>query len=229
MSNRPGQPVGFTLLEMLVATAMTAVLAGSLYATLHVTFKARTSAHAAVDQVRKVELALEMIRADLESAVIPRGILAGPFLGEPSTDSSGRPSDTIVLHTAADAAQDREGTGDIRMVELACEPDEDGPGQALLRRVSVRLLATKVEEPSEELLCRGVRSFSLSYFDGLEWQDGWDSGMLDNALPLAVEVSLELMSEDGADADRGGYWASRVFRLPCSSLTTGLEVEMGMP
>ena len=36
----------------------------------------------------------------------------------------------------------RNTTGDIRMVEFSCEPDEDGRGQALLRRVSVRLLAT---------------------------------------------------------------------------------------
>ena len=226
MSERRRQHAGFTLLEMLVATAMTAVLAGSLYGTLHVAFKARRSAYAAVEQVRKVELALEMIRADLESAVVPRGILAGEFLGEAASNSAGRPSDTIVLHTVADGARDKEGTGDIRMVELACQPDEDGQGQALLRRVSVRLLATQVEEPSDEVLCRGVRSFSLRYFDGIEWQDGWDSGMQDNVLPLAVEVTLELVNEDSVDADQGGYWSSRVFRLPCSSLTTGLQIEM---
>ena len=75
------------------------------------------------------------------------------------------------------------------------------------------------------MLCRGVRSFSLRYFDGMEWLDTWDSGMEDNVLPLAVEVTLELVNEDSVDADRAGYRSSRVFGLPCSSLTTGLQIE----
>jgi type II secretion system protein J len=225
LSRRRRRQPAFTLLELLVATAMTAVLAGSLYATLQSAFKARQSALAAVEQVRRAELALELIRADVESAVVPKDILAGAFVGEDTTDGTGRPSDALVLHCVADGALNKEGTGDIRMVEFACEPDENGEGLILLRRVSVHLLATRVEEPTEEVLCHDVRSFSLRYFDGLDWLDRWDSAMQDNALPLAVEVTLELLGEDGRGTDEGGYWASRVFQVPCSSLTTGLQIE----
>jgi type II secretion system protein J len=228
VSKRRRQPAGFTLLELLVATGMTAVLAGSLYATLHTAFKARRSAFAAVEQMRKAEMALELIRADIESAVVPKDILAGAFVGEDTADGTGRPSDVLALHCAADGALNKEGIGDIRMVEFACEADEEGEGLLLLRRVSVHLLATRVEEPDEEVLCRGVRSFDLRYFDGLDWLESWDSAMQDNALPLAIEVTLELLDEDDEGTTEGGYFSCRVFRVPCSSLTTGLQIEMAV-
>ena len=226
MSSCRRQPRAFTLLELLVATAMTAVLAGSLYATLHVAFKARQTATAAVEQMRKAELAVELIRVDIESAVVPKGILAGLFLGEDGTDGAGRPSDALMLHCTADGAAETEGIGDIRMVELGCEPSEDGEGMILLRRVNLNLLATTVEDPPEEVLCRGVRSFDLQYFDGTDWQDTWDSGAQGNALPLAVQVALELVAQDGTSGSEGGYWLFRVLQIPCSSSTSGPQIEM---
>lgn len=220
MNNRRRQARAFTLLELLAATAMTAVLAGSLYATLHTAFKARRNATAAVEQVRKTELAVELIRADIESAVVPKGILAGVFVGEDGVNEAGQPSDTLILHCTADGAAQTQGAGDIRMVEFACEGDEDGKGMILLRRVTLNLLATKVEEPTEEVLCRGVRSFDLMYYDGTDWQEDWDSGTHDNTLPLAMQVTLELVAEDGTNAEEGGSWSLRVFRIPCSSAAT---------
>lgn len=227
MTNRRRQPRAFTLLELIVATGMTAVLAGSLYATLHVAFKARQSAFAAVEQVRKAELAAELLRADIQSAVVPSGILAGTFLGESAANASGLPSDALVLHCVADGTQEMRITGDIRMVEFACEPDPDSEGMVLLRRVTVNLLSTKVSEPVEEVLCRDVRSFDLAYFDGTDWQDNWDSGMHGNALPLAVEVTLELVGPYGVSTDEGGYLLRRLFQVPCSSIAPGLQVELG--
>jgi len=204
---------------------MTAVLAGSLYATLHAAFRARRSATAAVAEARTAVLAVELIRADLESAVVPRGILAGGFVGEDAVNGLGRASDALLLHRTAGGAQDTQGAGDIRTVELACEPATDGEGMALLRRVTVNLLTTQAAEPAEEVLCRGVRSLNVRYFDGADWQDAWDSGAQDNALPLAVEVTLELIGEDGARAGPGGSWVCRVFQVPCSAMTAGRQVE----
>ena len=111
--NRRREKHAFTLLEMLVATAMTAVLAGSLYATLHVAFRARRSASEAIEPVRKVELALELARADIQSAVVPRGVLAGSFLGENGTDASGRDCDSLLLHCTSAGPAQAQQAGDI--------------------------------------------------------------------------------------------------------------------
>jgi general secretion pathway protein J len=230
MNRRLRQHGGFTLLELLAATAMTAVLAGSLYATLHAAFRARDSASGAVEQMRRAEMAVELIRTDIESAAVPRGILAGLFLGEDVADGSGGASDALQLYSMADGTQSAEGVGDVRMVEIECRTDEDSGQLVLVRRVTTNLLTTSVQEPDEEILCRGVRSFDLRYHNGLEWQDNWDSGVEDNSLPPAVEVTLQLVGEHGraTDEQEGGYWVSRVFRISCSTITAGQQVEMGL-
>ena len=219
MNDARGQAGGFTLLELLVATAMMAVLAGSLYMSLQAAFRARKSAEAAVGQMRHAELAVDLLRADLVAALAPKGILAGIFLGEDAVDAAGQPMDALTLHCAADGGSaDTEGAGDIRKVELSCRPAEEGEGLDLVRRVYRFLLATRIEEPPEEVLCRNVRLFDLKYHDGVDWQDSWDSTTHDNALPLAVQVTLELVGEDGKASARRGYMATRVFQVPCAAL-----------
>jgi len=215
----------FTLLEVLVATAIMAVLAGSLYATLHVAFRARRSATSAVQEVRTVDLALARLRADIESAVVPAGILAGALVGEPGTDAVGRPSDSLLLHCTSPGGEPAEGAGDVRMVEFACAEADDDTGLVLLRRVTTNLLAPTTPEPYEEVLARGIGAFALRYFDGIDWLEAWDSTTQDNRLPAAVEVTLQLRAPEGAESDAVGYGASRVFLIPCSTVVPGIAME----
>ena len=169
-------------------------------------------------------LAVEFLRSDIQSAVVPRGVLAGSFVGEDGMDAFGRECDALVLHCTAGGGERAEGMGDVRKIELSCEPSEDGTGLVLVRSITENLLSPEVGEPADEVLCRGVYSFGLRYFDGAEWQDDWDSGAMDNLLPSAVEVTLEL--QEGvvrAGMAGGGYRTSRVFLIPCSSVTAGTE------
>ena len=218
MNNHRGRARAFTLLEMLVATAMISVLAGSFYATLRVAFSARQSALQTIEPVRRAKLTVDLLRSDIQSALIPKGVLAGSFLGEDATDVSGRDSDALLLHCTNSGPQEVEGTGDVRMVEIYCEPADDGTGLSLVRRITSNLLALRVEEPPEEVLCRGLWSFNLRYFNGSDWQDSWDSGAQDNVLPLAVEVTIQLQSDRKDEQDIAGYRTSEVFLVPCSSL-----------
>jgi len=226
MSNARTQTRAFTLLEMLVATAIMVVLAGSLYATLHTAFRARRSAVSTVEEVRQVEFALQRLQADIRAAVVPKGILAGVFVGEQGTSASGHPADSLTLHCTTPEWQPAEGTGDIRMVELVCGHAEDGAGLVLVRRVTTNLLGPTVGEPDEEVLCRGVSTFALRYFDGLDWLDNWDSATQDNRLPAAVEVTLELEPDRPTQDEAVGYRTSRVFLVPCSSVEAGVAVEV---
>jgi hypothetical protein len=198
-----------------VATAMVAILAGSLYASLSIAFKARRSAHAAVDPARRVELAMAILAEDLRSAVVPKGTLAGPFLGSDAKDERGHDSDTLELYCATSSPEPAEGIGDIKKVELLCEPSDDQRSQVLVRYVTTNLLAPRTVEPTREVLCRGVFAFTLRYFDGSEWLDTWDSTVEDNALPCAIEITLQLEDARQPDSTTGGYYVSKVLLLPC--------------
>jgi type II secretion system protein J len=233
----------FTLLEVLVATLLTALLVGSLYASLSTAFKARRSALAANGPVRKTCIALELISEDLRSAVIPNTVtagvtsgqaglvLAGAFQGQDAQGDGDRDADTLVFHSVANSPEPAELIGDIKKVELACEPAADGLSQNLVRRVTTNLLAPVVPEPQTEILCRGVRAFNLRYFDGSDWLDTWDSTTINNALPLAIEVTLQLDPEPAQAASQAGYLATRVLLVPCgidsSATTTAGNVTSG--
>ena len=65
-----------------------------------------------------------------------------------------------------------------------------------------------------------AQQFSLRYFDGTTWQEGWDSTLYDDSLPLSVAVTLEL---GNPNSDKPGQRISRVIAFPCAknSLISG--------
>lgn len=207
---------GFTLLEMLAALTLTAILAMALYASLHTGFSARERAEETLEPVRAAGLALDLVGRDIKGALPPTGILAGEFVGLEQTAAadSSRRADTLVLHIAGgDAAGDVRS---VRRIEFALVTDEEGSGNVLVRRVTENLLAPETSDPVEEVLCRGAASFTLRYFDGTVWEDSWDSTARDNALPLAVEAEIEIGSDANADGETERYAAGRLFLLPCA-------------
>jgi prepilin-type N-terminal cleavage/methylation domain-containing protein len=227
MTGRHPAARAFTLLEMLVATALVAVLAASLYASLSIAFRARRSALAAVDPVRKAELAMVLLADDLRCAVVPSGVLAGPFLGLDSVDDLGHDSDSLSLYCATPSPEPAEGIGDIKKIELGCEPSEDGKTSVLVRLITTNLQAPRTVEPGREVLCRGVYAFNLRYFDGSDWLDNWDSTAEDNSLPCAIEVTLQLDDDRPNAAADGGYRASQVFLVPCGAPASDTTQVLG--
>jgi len=217
----------FTLLEMLVATALVAVLAGSLYASLSIAFRARRSALAAIEPVHKAALAVAILGEDIRCAVVPKGVLAGPFVGQDGTDAGGHDADTLEFYCTTCTPEPEEGIGDIKRVELGCEPSDDGKTQVLVRLVTTNLRAPQTVEPQREVLCRGVYAFNLRYFDGYDWLDNWDSTLEDNTLPLAMEVTLQLDDTRQDDPTRGGYRTSQVFLVPCGAAAIDSTTSSG--
>jgi prepilin-type N-terminal cleavage/methylation domain-containing protein len=186
---------GFSLLELILAMTMAAMLALSLYTAMSVTIRARRSAALAVEPTRAAVIAADLLRRDLESVLPPTGVLAGPFIGVHLAGTSGGDSDTAQFCTIGadprpiDAISPPLSEG-IRRVELLVIEDASPP--LLVRRVTRNLLASTEPQVEDEIICRGVRSFSLRYFDGLSWQENWDSTTLGDVLPMAVSITLEL-------------------------------------
>lgn len=237
---RRSQRSGFTLLELILASAIMASLALTLYSAMRVGFRARDRVLAAVGPARSGEIAMNLIRRDLESALPPTGLIAGPFLGQGGTDVSnsssvmfyavGREPQPVTSLTGASSAtppQDPTAAGSVVRVELALRSPSTGSGglPLLVRRVTTNLLAATEPEPVEEILCRDVTTFTVRYFDGTQWHDDWDSTQFGDTIPMAVEVTLELlrpndptraMTDVATDPSNvSKYTATRTFLLPC--------------
>jgi len=197
-----------------------AVLSVSLYASLSIGFRARRSAYAATSQVRRTDLAMELISADIRAAVIPNGTLAGTFVGEDNRDAGGRDSDMVTFCCTTPSPEPAEGIGDVRKVQFGCEPSADGRSQILYRLTTTNLLSPKDVDPAREVLCRNVASFNLRYYDGTAWQDYWDSTELSDTLPYVVEVTIELVDPNSETPTAPVYSTTHLLIVPCAPVPT---------
>jgi len=198
---------GFTLLEMLVAMAMIAVLAGSLYATMRIACAARTTSEGALAPATAAEAFFDALGRDLACALPPVGILAGLFTGvDGDDDATGAASDTVEFSTRPISTP---GTA-AGIIRVAYSLASDGDARQVRRQITSNLLAPEQEQPQEELLCRQVTALNFRYFDGSQWFDVWDSTAAGDILPLAVEVVIGL-TVGGQEEEQ----FRRVFVLPC--------------
>jgi len=205
----------FTLLELLVALAMASLLALSLFTAMNVTFRARRSATAAIEKSRAITIASEIISQDLQSVPPPTGILAGQFIGQRQAGANGGNNDALEFYTAENtgAADDNPMNDGIHKVDLLVRTDVNPP--VLVRQVTRNLLSPNQPPPEEEILCRGVRNFTLQYYDGTSWQDDWDSTGSGDVLPMAVSITLELDNPDPTQNDGKPISVSRIIPLSC--------------
>lgn len=246
---------GFTLLELLVALGMVAIISLSMFQSLRVAVRAKSTAEAAVAPSRSSDIAMDLIRGDLENVLPPRkenlesdalppAYLAGNFTGVDTLTDRGQPGDDVTFFTTRDGpSHDADnsaqvgvptGDGEVHHVELTVLTDPRTGDHVLVRRVISNILAPQEVQPDDEVLCRGVWSFNVRYYDGTSWVDTWDA-YNDNLdangnpqLPAAVEVTLELEPKgpDGTvDPQARPHRYVRIFPISCSTLINDLTTQ----
>jgi type II secretory pathway pseudopilin PulG len=224
-ARRRNRRTAFTLVELLLASATMLVIAGAVYSSMRLAFKARDRALAAVGPARSAEIAMDAVRRDIESALPPRGLLQGAFLGKLGTETPDtgavefyamgprpRIGQTAESHNraqrGASESQRLDATtfGGVQRVDLlVARPQNDPNGDpALIRRVTRNLLSPTDPTPDEEIVCRNVTEFSVRYFDGFQWTTDWDSTQYGDVLPLAVEVTLGVAGPADPTQPNGG-------------------------
>jgi general secretion pathway protein J len=206
---------GFTLLEMLAAIALMSVIVVSLYSSLHIGFGAYGRAKQAVEPLRTAEIALELLRRDLEGALPPQGILSGPFLG----DAWAVEGAAVRFFTTSAAPEGMEPAADVNYVELGVV--QSGTTGHLVRRFSASLPSPLPPPMVEEVICRHVELLQFRYFNGLSWQDDWDSSAHDESLPVAVEVTLEIRPDPNEAVTR----VRRVIPIPGTRIQIDADEE----
>ena len=211
------------------------VVASCLYTALYTGFRAYRSAQAAVEPTSVAINVMELLKRDICGVLPPGSNLAGAFIGTDSGGVKGVDIDSLEFYTthiflddsvqATGRTTDTPLVGGIGKVNLLLEEDsetKDGT-YLLLRQVTTNLLAPRVLEADEQILCRDVVSLNLRYFDGSSWLDEWDSTADSNSLPLAVEVDLEVAHRDKHSKELQKRRLLQSFALPCKSETTESE------
>ena len=187
----PSRAPGLTLIEVICALAIAAMLMATLMGTLTLTARAMTEAGQSARQ-RRVEAGIERIlRHDLTAAVLPDAQHVVAFTGVPTvpTELSEEPCleflTTAHLSPAASAAD-----AGIAEVSYVLRTDSDAAGKLVLLRGETEYAPGKPppERPLERL-ATGITFWQLSFYDGAQWVSAWQRNMPPPAVKL--EISFE--------------------------------------
>ncbi len=200
---------GFTLLELLVASMIFAMLFLVLHSLLSGALGLRNKAYKNAETGMPREQIAQVLRRDLQNMVAPSGILAGAIVGT-ATKEKDNEQDSVDFYSTNGAISEGEPWADIQEVTYSLEDPSDGrdpqDGMDFVRKVKRDLLSTEDEEEddlSPWIMMRGVKSLTLSYWDGETWQEAWDSTAQENANPKAVSLSVEFVNASADEKAEG--------------------------
>jgi len=200
----------FTLIEMVLAIGVAAIVLVAINAVLFAALRLRDATSAVVDAAAPVDQTVTFLRRDLECVVTPTNgtskILSGDFrVG--NVNSPGLPEPVAIeMFTATGALSANAPWADIQRVtyELKQPTDRSATGKDLVRSVTRNLLTLTTPEVDDQLMMSGVASIKFSCFDGSQWQDTWDTTSLTSVntnLPVAVRVDIQLSGSGSATAE----------------------------
>ncbi|HWB53509.1 MAG TPA: type II secretion system protein GspJ, partial [Tepidisphaeraceae bacterium] len=132
-------------------------------------------------------------------------------------------SDTVEFYAVKSGVDSNDPTKEdgLRRIDLELTTLDDGT-QALVENITPTLPGDQQligaqqstqAQSTPEILCRGVASFSAEYYDGQDWNNTWDATAYNDALPMAVQITIQLKSPTNS-TDRPGMTLTRVFALP---------------
>lgn len=177
---------GFTLIEMMVAVAIFAVLAVLAYAGLDAVLRQRAELDQHYQNLHALQRAYEVMQRDFSQAA-PRGVR--DELGGPLPALRGDPSGRVVAVTRA-GYPNPAGVRRSQLLRVRYVLRD----HQLLRLQFPVLDRAPVALPRPDVLLHGVRSLRLRYLDATgNWQRSWPpAGATATTLPRAVEVTMQL-------------------------------------
>ena len=188
-------PGGFTLIEVLIAVAIFAVVLGAINTVFFSALKLRNKTSELLDKSLPLEQAVTIIERDLRSIVPPDGPMGGQ-LQTLSTTNSMAGMNGPVFYCASGIVDETSPWSEVQKVSyMLAESTNRFGGRDLLRVTSRNILAAVQEEPMTQWLLGGVDQITFTYFDGTTWMDTWDSTTQDPKLPKAIKVQIQRTPE----------------------------------
>ena len=219
MNSHNNKRAGFTLIEILFAIFIFAIVITSVYGAYRTTFHIIQGSAAILNESHRARAAIERITEDFTS------IVAGPggYLVAREQDVDGNRADSVTFISSTHISFTTEDVlkGDA-VIRYTSEQDETGETIRLLRSDTIKKPGTKAETTSgtDYILCTGLQEFRLTYYsrEGEETTD-WETeskrepdGTVSPA-DLPAMVSIELVFP-GTDSEVDGTVFKTAVALP---------------
>lgn len=213
----------FTLIELLLAMALFALVLSAVSGVLYAAMRLRARSAQAIEESLPVERALAILRRDLAGIVLPTGTVQSNLLVNAGT-GDGAVSDTdMAVYTATGRLTEDLPWGEVQRVAYALRMPTNAAGahgKDLVRLVSRNPLPPLQDEPEEQRILAGVQRIEFAFHDGNTWQNSWNATNQDAVLPRAVRVQLTL-AEDPARRTAGSDLARAPLQLVVPLLLSG--------
>ena len=180
---------GFTLVELLVASSMMALLAGAGYVVFAAGVRSAQTVREVSAKVARAERALAAMAADIRAAVEHDGVR----LTSLDATYEGKDSDTIDFIAARTrrAADDPEASSRCE-VGYYIDNDPATESRWLLRREDSTIDDDALEGGTFSQAGAFVSELNLEFYDGLEWVSGWED---QEKFPVAVRIGVVVVDE----------------------------------
>jgi general secretion pathway protein J len=180
---------GFTLLELLVAISLLAILAAALYGTFFALTRGRDTATTGMEARRELRTTIDMLRRELTSAFYNRSNKRLHFVVE-DRDYFGKPASILNFTTFTPPSGGAQPISD--QTELQYRPKEKD-GKILLTRQVKDIYLTGEAYPFPQM--EDMEGFLVECFDGSKWVRSWNTA-LNPALPKSIRVSISVKEGD---------------------------------
>jgi type II secretion system protein J len=186
---------GFTLLEVLIAVAISAALATALYASFFSVFKSRVSIEAEAGRLTEAGRFLDGLSREVQSAYYNDSNKKTAFVGEKREIKGGSASGIKFTAFINPTQTDLGAGGELHAIRYAIEEDKAG-SLVLYKEVWDPYVAGEgdgngvVKVPVIE----GIARFDLMYLTGPNWVPVWDSSK-EKKTPLAVKATISFSSD----------------------------------
>jgi general secretion pathway protein J len=224
---KSGDAKGFTLLEILLAFFIFAIIFGIIYSSYSASFKTITNTEGRMELYRKAAIALERISEDIEASYI--SVPSAGESGQPAENTqfvgineeiNGQDADSLHLFTRIPPLFDNEmetASGSLVAYDVKEGSIEN---ELVLMRSEKPEFNDETGEEDGLVLCDGLQGINFTYFDANgDVHDSWDSNSDDfNAyLPRMVTISLAFLNSEDME---NPFKFTTSINLPLKSLKT---------
>jgi general secretion pathway protein J len=199
------QRSGFTLLEILVAMFILAIVLTTIFGTFSETLKNINHAESQADIYQMARVALKIMNEDLEGSLISSTRI---FSGQ-DEEIDGRDADFLSFFSTNHVSFEEPGKGSgnagisFYVLEKEEEQEEEEKGLILYRSDILEREQVSEDKTGGAVLCEGLHSVNFMYYnsDGDEY-DSWDSsdGQYMGKLPSMVTIRLEFLDKSNPEA-----------------------------
>lgn len=203
----PRRQVGFTLLELIIAVSIFAVLAAIAYGSLQTVLNTRERAEVQMRHLAQLQMAFTIMERDIEQIVL-RGVRDDFGDPLPALLASSDNTEGEIIEFTRMGWSNPAGLSRSDLQRVAYELKD----KTLVRRFWTELDRAQNSEPEEVDLIDDVDDVETRFLDpSSQWQTQWppltqgNQQTLPNTLPRAVEITVDT-----------AYWGkiTRVFRVP---------------